>query len=105
MLTDFTNIIGAMTMLNRTRTSPRVWVIKGYRAGENAQILALAEGLGWPFEIKELVYRKRGCVTNLLRQTGLRVIDLSRSNPLAPPWPDLLLSAGLRNEPITRWIR
>src|SRR5581483_6461257 len=25
--------------------------------------------------------------------------------PLAPPWPDLVISAGRRNEPVARWIR
>jgi mitochondrial fission protein ELM1 len=28
-----------------------------------------------------------------------------RSSPLSPPWPDLVITAGRRNEPIARWIR
>src|SRR5215475_849190 len=28
----------------------RVWVLLGYGAGDNAQLLRLAEALGWPFE-------------------------------------------------------
>ena len=42
---------------------PRTWVMMGHKAGDNSQILALAEGLGWPFEIKHLVYRPTELLT------------------------------------------
>jgi len=87
------------------RWPPRVWLIQSYRAGENAQLLALAEALGWPFELKRLHYRPWGFLVNLPRLIGLAGIDRSRSSPLQPPWPDLLIAAGLRNEPVVRWIR
>ncbi len=32
-------------------------------------------------------------------------IDASRSDVLAPPWPDVVVSAGLKNEPVCRWIK
>jgi hypothetical protein len=32
-------------------------------------------------------------------------VDTARSSPLGPPWPDLVITAGRRNEPIARWIR
>jgi mitochondrial fission protein ELM1 len=77
----------------------------GHKAGDNSQILALAEGLGWPFEIKRLVYRPTELLTNLLAPLTLLGIVGSRSSPLAPPWPDLIISAGRRNEPPCRWIQ
>jgi hypothetical protein len=77
----------------------------GYRAGENAQILAMGEGLGWPFEIKRLVYRNHYFVASLPRRVSLLGIDRGKSSTLAPPWPDLVISAGFRNEPVTRWIK
>jgi hypothetical protein len=85
--------------------TPRVWLVTGYRAGERAQILALAEALGWPFELKQLSYRKSEFRTSLFRGSDLRGIRLDRSSALAPPWPDLVISAGMRNEPVGRWIR
>ncbi len=85
--------------------SPSVWLVTGYRAGERSQILALAEALGWPFEIKELSYRKTEFRTSLFRGSDLRGIRLPNSSPLAPPWPDLIISGGMRNEPVGRWIR
>jgi uncharacterized protein len=87
------------------RAHPRIWVMMGHKAGDNSQILALAEGLGWPFEIKHLVYRPTELLTNLLAPLTLLGIVRRKSSPLAPPWPDLIISAGRRNEPPCRWIQ
>jgi hypothetical protein len=84
---------------------PHTWVMMGHKAGDNSQILALAEGLGWPFEIKHLVYRPTELLTNLLAPLTLLGIVRRKSSPLAPPWPDLIISAGRRNEPPCRWIQ
>jgi mitochondrial fission protein ELM1 len=80
-------------------------VVTGYRAGERAQILALAEALGWPFEVKELDYRPSAARISLFRDSNLRGFRLDRSSRLVPPWPDLVITAGMRNEPACRWIR
>jgi uncharacterized protein len=84
---------------------PRVWAIMCYRQGDNSQILALAEALGWPFEVKRLAYRWFGYAIDVWRGTTLLGIDRGRSSPLDPPWPDLIISASMRNEPVCRWIR
>jgi len=84
---------------------PLVWVVSGYRAGERTQMLALAEALGWPFLVKDLRLRPWDFVPGLLRSCSLAGIDRRHSSPLEPPWPDLIISAGMRNEPIARWIR
>jgi len=87
-------------------TAPLVWLLEPYRAGEQQQALALAEALGGPFARKRLRHhRLRGAATNLGRGSGLAGIDRRRSDALAPPWPDLLITAGMRNEPVARWIR
>ncbi|MCX8050022.1 MAG: mitochondrial fission ELM1 family protein [Methylohalobius sp.] len=82
---------------------PKVWVLLNHRAGENAQVLALAEALGWPFAVKRFAYR-RG-VPYLLLGASLAGIDRQRSDSLTPPWPDLVISASARNEPICLWIQ
>lgn len=84
---------------------PQVWIVDAYRAGERTQLRALAEGLAWPLEIKSLRYRKFEMRTNLFRGSDLHGVDLMASDPLEPPWPDLVLSMGMRNEPVARWIR
>jgi mitochondrial fission protein ELM1 len=84
---------------------PRVWLLTAYRAGEQSQLLALAEALGWPFQIKRLVHRRLGSLLDVWRGTTLAGIVRHRSSPLTPPWPDLVIAAGMRNEPVARWIR
>lgn len=84
---------------------PKVWAVLCYRAGDNAQILALAQALGWPFEVKRLAYRPGGRVFDVWRGTNLLGIDRAKSSPLGPPWPDLIITAAMRNEPVCRWVK
>jgi mitochondrial fission protein ELM1 len=85
--------------------SPRVWLLTAYRAGDNTQVLALGEALGWPFEQKRFVYVRWESLVNWPFSSTLAGVDLTRSSPLGSPWPDLVITAGRRNEPIARWIR
>lgn len=80
-------------------------MLDAYRAGEQSQLLALAEALGWPFEIKPMRHRALGAPFNLLRGTGLCSITRTSAAALAPPWPEMVIAAGMRNEPVCRWIR
>jgi mitochondrial fission protein ELM1 len=77
----------------------------GHRAGDNSQVHALGEALGWPFEIKRFAYRPTELLTNLLLGPTLAGVVKSQSSTLEPPWPDLILTAGRRNEPICLWIQ
>jgi hypothetical protein len=83
---------------------PRVWVLAGHKAGDNAQLMALAGALEWPVEVKRLAYRASELSTNLLLRVTLAGLAKGREG-LAPPWPDLVLTAGRRNEPVARWIK
>lgn len=84
---------------------PRTWLLLGHKQGDNGQVLALAEALGWPFEEKRIAYRPWELATNRLIGVTLAGIDRARSSPLAPPWPELVITAGRRNEPVARWIQ
>jgi mitochondrial fission protein ELM1 len=84
---------------------PRIWVLDAYRSGEKTQVRALAQALGWPFDIKSLRYRKTEIRTTLFRGRDLCGVDLPSSDPLTAPWPDLVISMGMRNEPVARWIK
>lgn len=83
----------------------KVWTLLGRKAGDNAQVLALAEALGWPFAEKHIHARAWEILPHLFLRQTLLGIDRATSSPLAPPWPDLVISAGRRNEPVARWIR
>jgi len=92
-------------MLEGHHPPPRTWVLLGRKAGDNNQVLALADALGWPYEVREIRDRPWELATNLLAGTRLWGIDRGRSSPLAPPWPELVISAGRRNEPVARWLQ
>ncbi len=83
----------------------KVWTLTGYRAGERQQILALAEALGYPFEEKLIRHGAWSGWMSLLRRESLQGLPFSDRAALAPPYPDLLIVAGAKNEPAARWIR
>lgn len=91
-------------MPSRSRP-PSVWLLMGHREGDNSQVLALGEALGWPFEIKRFAYARYELLVNWPFVSSLVGVDPSRSSRLGPPWPELVLTAGRRNEPIARWIQ
>ena len=82
-----------------------LWTLLGRKAGDNAQVLALADAVGWPREDKHISARSWEIVPHLLFGATLRGIDRRASSRLVPPWPDLVISAGRRNEPVARWIK
>ena len=85
--------------------APRIWVVSGYRAGENTQVSALAERLGCAWLRKDLEFNSLAGPIGLARMVSRSGLESERSSILAPPWPDLVISAGLKNEPVCRWIK
>jgi mitochondrial fission protein ELM1 len=83
---------------------PRVWVLASRRAGDAAQVLALAEALGWPFELKRLEHRSLELLLAPPFRATLAGLGRSGARALLPPWPDLVLASGRENEPVARWI-
>ena len=84
---------------------PRVWLLMGNRAGDNSQVLGLGEALGWPLEEKHFEFQTYEKLVNLPWGAHLAGVVKERSSPLEAPWPDLVISAGRKNEPIARYIR
>ncbi|EAR22065.1 mitochondrial fission ELM1 family protein [Nitrococcus mobilis] len=88
-----------------TARVPRVWVLLGKGAGGNAQMLALAEALGWPYEAKRLAYNILNLCPNLVLGSTAVSLRRKRCSPLRPPWPDLVIAASRRSAPIAQWIK
>lgn len=84
---------------------PRVWVLLGEGAGGNAQMIALAEALGWPFQAKQMRYNVLNHLPNPALGASRITLATRRSDPLEPPWPDLVIAASRRSAPIARWIK
>jgi mitochondrial fission protein ELM1 len=87
--------------------APLVWALLGRRTGDNLQVEALADALGWPCEIKTLTWRKRRVGwTPRYGRMGPSLAPLTDESRalIGPPWPDLVLSVGWRSAPVARWI-
>lgn len=93
---------------NKSISEPLVWLLADDRPGNTTQSIGLAHALGWPYEIKLLHFTWLSKLRNRwLRTYGANLfgLDKSRSVKLSSPWPDLVITAGLRVAPIARWIK
>jgi mitochondrial fission protein ELM1 len=88
---------------------PLVWLLHGPKAGDNAQMdavaAAAAERRPLTIRTRRLAFHAGELLVTLSRRPSLAGLDQGRSDALEPPWPDLVLTAGRRNEPVARWIR
>ena len=95
----------AHSLPSEAPTPLRVWALLGDRAGDNAQVFRLAEALSWPFEVKRIRYNRLNRCPNLLLGASKLTVDTRRSDPLVPPWPNLVIGASRRAAPLARWIK
>ncbi len=87
------------------KSDPVVWALLGQGAGDNAQILALADRLTRRPATKQLVFNRLSATPNILLGTSLLSITRASRGMLQPPWPDAIISAGRRSVPAARWVR
>lgn len=86
----------------KTVDSPKVWVLLGGHAGDNAQLIAMADALAWPYECKRVTERPRPYLLDALLGPRLP----RRPIPgLSAPWPDMVLSSGRRCAQVAQWIK
>jgi mitochondrial fission protein ELM1 len=93
----------AASPVEQSGRQPLVWLLMGTRTGDNNQLLALAEALGYPFEAKRLTFNQLRRFPFLRR--GLTILDPSSRGLIAPPWPDLAICVGYGSVPVARFIR
>src|SRR4051794_1807784 len=79
----------------------RVWVLEDPRAGTAAQALGMAERLGLPFRRLPLRFGPWAKVP----WPWATLAGLADRAEFAPPWPKLVISAGRRAAPVSRWLR
>jgi len=77
----------------------------GDKLGDNAQVEIIAAALGWPCERKQLYFLAPYVTGKPPFKASLYHIDASRSAPLGPPWPDLVITIGRRPAMAALWIR
>ena len=87
---------------------PIVWVLTSHKPGHTTQARGLADALGWPYTTKTLHFRGPTSLYKYLLGTDRatrRGLDISQSDVLGPPWPDLVIVAGWRPGRVARWIQ
>ncbi len=85
--------------------APAVWVLADADQPDGGPAIGLAEALGWPWETKRLVLEGGWHLPPTLRGPSLSGLDRSRSSPLDPPWPGLVITSAAAAVPVARWIR
>src|SRR5918996_1684093 len=86
------------------KATPRTWLVLGDKRGDNGQVEMIARALGWPCERRNLVMKARYAVAKPWVRPSLHHIDRERSDPLEPPWPDLIITVGRRPSMVALWI-
>ncbi|ANX04309.1 ELM1/GtrOC1 family putative glycosyltransferase [Immundisolibacter cernigliae] len=84
------------------RASPTIWRLHGKHAGDNAQIDAFADAVGWPSRLHRLRFSPLSRLPGWLK--GASRLGLVGSEPPLGPWPDLVIAAGRRSASVARWI-
>lgn len=92
-------------MTPTTPAPPRIWVVTGDKAGDNAQVAAVIERLPWPVEYRRLYFKRPFIKGKPPFFASLYHVDRSRSDTLAAPWPDVVITIGRRPAMAALWIR
>ncbi|MEM7427202.1 MAG: ELM1/GtrOC1 family putative glycosyltransferase [Pseudomonadota bacterium] len=94
-----------MTVSSSSTRTPDVWVLQTARAGDSAQARALAEALGWPYELKDLRFNALHNAPNAWLGGTRATLNAPSKRRLEAPWPDLVIAVARRTVPVARWIR
>jgi len=85
--------------------APYTWVILSDKRGDNGQVETIVEALPWPVEHKYVHMKPRWVLGKPRYRPSLDHLDLSRSDPLEGPWPDLIITVGRRPSMVALWVR
>ena len=76
-----------------------VWVIANQKPGHTAQATALAEKVGWPYQVVRVPQIFKSLLLVMLRN------NFGQVAPLRPPWPNVVIACGWWPTRVARWIK
>ncbi len=76
-----------------------VWVIANQKPGHTGQATALAEKLGWPYQVVRVPQILKSLLLVMLRN------NFGQVEPLRPPWPNVVVACGWWPTRVARWIK
>lgn len=86
-------------------SQPRIWLLTGAKHGDNAQAERLMQATGLAFERRNIILKPGFDLAKPRIEASLHHVDLEKSDPLTPPWPDLVLTIGRRLAMVALWIK
>jgi len=89
----------------RLTVTPLTWVILSDKRGDNGQVETIVDALPWPAEHKYVHMRPQWVLGKPRYRPSLDHLDLSRSDTLEGPWPDLIITVGRRPSMVALWVR
>lgn len=94
-----------MTTADLPEKTPVTWLVLGDKRGDNGQVEAIVNALGWPCIRKYVHMQPQYALGKPRFKASLDHLDLSQSDPLEPPWPDLVITIGRRPSMAALWIK
>ncbi len=85
--------------------TPLVWLVLGDKHGDNAQVEIVEQQLPWPCIRKYVQVKPQFAVKKPRVKPSVDHIDLTLSDPLTAPWPDIVISVGRRPSMVALWIK
>jgi mitochondrial fission protein ELM1 len=82
-----------------------IWLMTGDRPGDNAQVTAIAQATGLPFDLRPIVPIGGSRGHKAPRNFSAAKLDADRSALLAPPWPDLIVTIGQWGAAAALWVQ
>ncbi len=87
-------------------STPTVWTLTDGAPGNDAQVAALVDALGWSAEPRRVSLGARAALPLMTGGAHVRTLRGTADEAgLSAPWPDLVVAAGRRVAPVARWIR
>ncbi len=80
-------------------------MLLGDKGGDNGQVKAIVDALDWPVEYRHLEMLPEYVLGKPRFRPSLDHLDLSRSDALEGPWPDLIITVGRRPAMAALWVR
>lgn len=76
-----------------------VWVIANRKPGHMSQAIALAQCVGWSYQVIRVAQSLKALLFVMLRR------NFGQVEPLRPPWPNVVIACGWWPARVARWIK
>ncbi len=96
--------VSKQTTAHKNR-QPRIWLVISNKLGDNSQVEIIAQQLGLPSEIRRVIPKDKYVQGKPWFKASLYLLDLKQSDPLEPPWPDIIITVGRRPSMAALWIK